>query len=97
MYIFMSNRSFMLSGPHVVLFFRVLDFALHHTIYYSSGGLSVQSVSQEFLCQRLCERLKKNEKESLNKTFYFVLRLRRTFYKTLKEEIQEVEAAHVSN
>ena len=39
----------MLSGPHVVLLFRVLDFAIHHPIYYSSGGLSVQSVSQEFL------------------------------------------------
>ena len=54
-YIFMSNGCFMLSGPHVVLLHRVLDFALHRTIYYSSGGLSVQSVSRQFRCQRLCE------------------------------------------
>ena len=57
----MSNSCFMLSGPHVVFLFRVLDFSLHHTIHYSSGGLSVQSVSQ-----RLCERLKKNEREGVN-------------------------------
>ena len=65
LYIFMPYRCLILAGPYVVLLFRVLDFAVHHTVYYSSGGLSVQSVSQEFLHQRLYKRLTRNEKESV--------------------------------
>lgn len=43
----MSNLS-ILAGPYVVFFCRVLDFYFHHTSDYSSGGLSVQSVSELF-------------------------------------------------
>ena len=100
------DHLFPLVGPHAVLVRRVLDFSFHHTDYNSSLGLPLQNVSGSFLCRFLVvfiftiSVLTGHSNLFLNyfiNVYFVFFRFRRTFYKTLKEQIQEVEVEHVSS
>ena len=100
------DHLFPLVGPHAVLVRRVLDFSFHHTDDNSSLGLPLQNVSGSFLCRFLVvfiftiSVLTGHSNLFLNyfiNVYFVFFRFRRTFYKTLKEQIQEVEVEHVSS
>ena len=89
-------------GSYAVLLYCVLDFSFHHTDDNTAAGFLIQDVSNFSVLHFFFSFFFNNHDENCSclrqcVTFFFVVfRFRRTFYKTLKEEIQEVEAEHVS-